>query len=208
MPRMSNVKERRHQPLFDHLVRTSGATASVAVTTSLFQQSTTLGQPQLTNINAAGQLASDQTFLVLALRARVFFDGANARTLYQGISDQLYFTFVCGDKQQFQAPCWYTPAGGGNYGQAGLQAYPALAAGAQAAVAAIQGTWNNGMPTQEATMKLGRSIAIPVRQSFKVDATFFATGSSDVRSTINSGDATDVKIIAYYLDGLQTREVQ
>lgn len=211
MPRLSNVKERRHQPMFDTLVRYTGATGqfssgtSISTQTQMFQQATTLGNPALTNLNAAGQLASDQTFLAFALRCQTYFEGLNQRALYIGVQNQLYFQFVAGDKPQFTAPAWYTPAGGGAWAGGGLAGLAATTG--QTVVDPVNPIYNNGMPTPEAIMKLGRSIAIPVRQSFYVTATFYALGSTSVLTTLNSGDATDQKLITYWIDGLQTREV-
>ena len=72
-----------------------------------------IGSLQLTNLQTAGQLASDQTFMILAIRCFLYFNGTNRRVLYLGTATQLYWTLYVGDKPQLQAPTWYFPAGGG-----------------------------------------------------------------------------------------------
>lgn len=194
MPRLSGIRERRHQPFWDTLIRTTGVPAApVAPSTRLFGNAN-VGNLALTNLQVAGQLASDQTYVILSLRCWMFFDGTDIRDLYQQVSSQLYFTLNLGDKPQFQAPIWYIPAGGGVYGQD---------------TAAGPGTFNNGMPTQEAIMKLARPIVVPVRQNFNVNLEWFVVGGTDVLTALINGGAQDnQKVILFMIDGLQTRDVQ
>lgn len=194
MPRIHGVRERRHQPFWDTLVRTTGAPASTINASTKLYGNANVGNLSLTNLQVAGQLASDQTYVVLALRAYLYFDGTNARTFYQQVSSQLFFTFQLGDKPQFTSPCWYTPSGGGVWGSGG---------GALADM-----NWNNGMPTQEAILKLARPIVIPVRQNISVDAQFFSTGTTNVLTLLNAPAQDDQIIISHFIDGLQTRDVQ
>jgi hypothetical protein len=194
MPRLAGVRERRHQPFYDHLIRTTGdPTPAITSSTRLFGNSN-VGQLALTNLSVAGQLASDQTFVALALRALIFFDGTNARANYQNVMSQLFFTLTLGDKPQFVGPCWYFPQGGGVY-----------SGGGDPAAAAV---YNNGLPGQSEIMKLARPIIFPVRQNFNVNAEFFATGSTSALDGLNSGATDDQKIIGFMIDGLQTRDVQ
>jgi len=191
MPRLAGVRERRHQPFWDTLIRTTGdPTPQLQNSTRLFGNAN-VGNLALTNLQVAGQLASDQTYVALALRCWLYFDGQNARTNYQGVLSQLYFTLTLGDKPQFVAPCWYFPAGGGLYG-----------------LDAATPVFNNGYPSQQAIMKLARPIILPVRQNFNVNAEFFSTGSTVALSTLNSGATDDQKVILFMIDGLQTRDVQ
>lgn len=191
MPRVHGVRERRHQPFWDSLVRTTGQpAATIQASTKLFGNAN-VGNLSLTNLQVAGQLASDQTYVVLALRAWLYFDGGNARDLYQQVTSQLYFTFQLGDKPQFVAPCWYHPAGGGVFGFDGTTPI-----------------FNNGYPSQEAILKLARPIVIPVRQNISVDAQFFPMGATDVRTLLNNPATDDQMHICYMIDGLQTRDVQ
>jgi hypothetical protein len=193
MPRLHGVRERRHQPFWDSLVRTTGDPAvAIPNTTRLFGNAN-VGNLALTNLQVAGQLASDQTYVILALRVWLFFDGTNRRANYLGVAAQLYFTLNLGDKPMFVAPCWYHPSGGGVYGY-----------GPTAATA----TWNLGYPSQSAILKLARPIIVPVRQNFNVEATFFAIGTTVALDQLNTGATDDQKVIMYMIDGLQTRDVQ
>jgi hypothetical protein len=191
MPRLHGVRERQHQPVWDTLVRSTGSPAiPIQASTSLFGNAN-VGQLSLTNLQVAGQLASDQTYVTLALRCWLYFDGTNARTFYQQVTSQLYFTFQLGDKPQFVAPCWYHPAGGGVFG-----------------FDATNAVFNHGEPTQEAILKLARPIIIPVRQNIQVQAQFFPVGTTDVRDLLNNAATDDQMVILYMIDGLRTRDVQ
>lgn len=191
MPRVHGVRERRHQPVWDTLVRSTGSPATtVSPSTRLFGNAN-VGQLPLTNLQVPGQLASDQTYVILALRCWLYFDGTNRRDLYLQTVSQLYFTLTLGDKPQFVCPAWYTPAGGGIYG-----------ADSTASVL------NNGYPSQQSILKLARPIIIPVRQNISVNAEFFAVGTTDVLDIINNAATDDQMVIMYMIDGLQTRDVQ
>lgn len=191
MPRVHGVRERRHQPIWDTLVRSTGSpTATVNPSSKLFGNAN-VGQLSLTNLQVAGQLASDQTYVILALRAWLYFDGTNSRDLYLQTVSQLYFTLSLGDKPQFSAPAWYHPAGGGIYG-----------------TDTTKSVLNNGYPSQQSILKLARPIIIPVRQNISVNAEFFAVGSTNVLDIINNAATDDQMVIMYMIDGLQTRDVQ
>lgn len=191
MPRLHGVKERRHQPFWDTLLRTTGdPTPAVAVRTTLFG-SANVGSFALTNLQVPGQFASDQTYAILAMRCWLYFRGTNHRANYLLTSTQLYFTLNLGDKPQFAAPAWYYPAGGGIWG---FDSGTAI--------------FNNGTPEQVAIMKLARPILVPVRQNINVVAEFFTVGSTDARTLLNAGNGSDEKIITFIIDGLHTRDVQ
>jgi hypothetical protein len=191
MPRLAGVRERRHQPFWDSLIRTTGVPAAPIPPSSRLFGNANVGNLSLTNLQVAGQLASDQTYVILSLRCWLFFEGLNARTNYQQVTSQLYFTLNLGDKPQFQAPIWYTPSGGGLHG-----------------FDATTPIFNLGMPTQESILKLARPIVVPVRQNFNVNMEFFGVGTTDALTLLNAGDATDQKVIMFMIDGLQTRDVQ
>lgn len=191
MPRVHGVKERRHQPFWDTLIRTTGdPTPTIQNSTRLFGNAN-VGNLALTNLQVAGQLASDQTYVILALRCWLYFDGTNRRANYLRVASQLYFTLTVGDKPAFQAPCWYFPAGGGIFG---LDASTSI--------------FNLGDPTQEAILKLARPIMVPVRQNFSVEAQFFTVGTTNALTLLNTGATEDQKVIMFMIDGLQTRDVQ
>lgn len=192
MPRLHGVKERRHQPFYDTLIRTYGTTVTpaIAASTRLFGNAN-VGNLALTNLQVAGQLASDQTYVILALRAWLYFNGTARRANYLQVTSQLYWTLTVGDKPQFQAPSWYFPAGGGVWGfDSGTSIF------------------NNGSPSQEAILKLARPILVPVRQNFSCTADFYTMGSENALTNLNTGNANDEKCIMFMIDGLQTRDVQ
>lgn len=191
MPRLHGYRERLHQPLWDTLIRTTGdPTTPIVNSTKLFGNAN-IGNLALTNLQTAGQLASDQTYVILALRCFMFFDGTNRRDNYLNVTSQLFWTLVVGTKPMFQAPCWYYPAGGGIWG------FDATAS-----------IFNNGTPEQAAILKLARPIIVPVRQNFAAQADFFAIGTTSALNGLNTGTTDDVKNIMFMLDGLQTRDVQ
>ncbi len=191
MPRLHGVRERRHQPIYDTLVRSTGAPAIAVGPQSRMFGNANVGQLQLTNLQTPGQLASDQTYVILAMRCWLFFDGTNRRDLYLQTLSQLYFTLTLGDKPQFTAPAWYFPAGGGAYG-----------------FDATQSVLNNGYPSQQSILKLARPIIIPVRQNISVSADFFTVGTTNVLDLINGAATDDQMVIMFFVDGLQTRDAQ
>jgi len=173
------------------LIRVTGAPAAPVPPSSRLFGNANVGNLSLTNLQVAGQLASDQTYVILSLRCWLFFEGTNARTNYQQVTSQLYFTLNLGDKPQFQAPIWYTPSGGGLWG-----------------FDSTTPVFTLGDPTQEAILKLARPIVVPVRQNFNVNMEFFAVGTTDALTLLNGGAADDQKVIMFMIDGLQTRDVQ
>lgn len=189
MPKILLYKERRHQPFWDTLVRTTG-NAALPTRNSLFGNAN-IGNLALTNLQAAGQFVSDQTFVVLAMRCYLFFRGANAVRNYQEVSNQLYWTVEVGDKPLFQAPTWYFPAGGG------IDGFDAAGA-----------NLNNGTPSHEGIMRLGKPILIPPRQGFRAIGEFFTVGTTNILTGLNMGASDDQKVIMFILDGLHTRDVQ
>lgn len=90
----------------------SNPATAIGSTTRLFGNAN-VGNLGMTNLQVAGQLASDQTYMILAIRCYLYFNGTNRRILYLGTSSQLYWTLFVGDKPQFSAPTWYFPQGGG-----------------------------------------------------------------------------------------------
>jgi len=191
MPRLHGYRERLHQPLWDTLLRSTGDPATPIVNSTKLFGNANIGNLALTNLQTAGQLASDQTYVILALRCFMFFDGTNRRTNYLEVTAQLFWTLTVGTKPMFQAPCWYYPAGGGVWG-----------------FDSTQSIFSHGTPEQAAILKLARPIIVPVRQNFAAQADFFAIGTTSALDLLNSGAPDDVKNILFMLDGLQTRDVQ
>lgn len=191
MPRLHGVRERRHQPFWDSLVRTTGNPSPAIQNNVKLFGNANIGNTSLTNLQVAGQFASDQTYIMLALRCWLYFDGTNRRSNYLNVSSQLYFTLTVGEKAMFQAPCWYHPSGGGVWG-----------------FDSTTSIFNLGQPDQQSILKLARPIIVPVRQNFSVTAEFFAVGTTVALDGLNTGAADDQKVIMYMVDGLQTRDVQ
>ncbi len=191
MPRLQGYRERVHQPFWDTLVRAFGDPATPIQNGAKLFGNANVGDLGRTNMNAAGQLASDQTYVMLALRCFLFFDGTNKRDNYLGTAAQLYWTLTVGNKPMFQAPCWYHPSGGGIWG------FDSTAS-----------VFNLGTPEQGAILKLARPIIVPVRQNFLAQADWFNIGTLSALDGLNNGATDDQKVILYMIDGLQTRDVQ
>lgn len=191
MPRLHGYRERLHQPIWDTLIRVTGDPVNPIVNSTKLFGNANIGQLGMTNLQTAGQLASDQTYVILALRCFLFFDGTNRRDNYLNVASQLFWTLGVGNKPMFQAPCWYHPAGGGIWG-----------------FDANESIFSHGTPEQASILKLARPIIVPVRQNFQASADFYAIGATSALDGLNSGATDDVKNIMYMLDGLQTRDVQ
>lgn len=191
MPRIANLKERQHQPLWDSVFRCYGsANPAIQTRTQLFSNNN-IGNFAETNLQTAGQLASDQTYIILAMRCYMYFDGDNRRAAYNQTSSQLYFTLNLGDKPQFQAPAWYFPAGGGIFG-----------------FDSGNSVFTNGTPSQDSILKLAKPIVVPVRQNIVVIAEFFQVGTLNALTVLNeSRAANDQSVCMFFLDGVRTRDV-
>jgi hypothetical protein len=192
MPKLVGVRERRHQYYYDTLLRTDTSTAAsptVQQDTQLFN-GTNLGLLYWTNMKVAGVFASDETFVVLAMRAWFWFIGSGALIMYQLTAHQLYLTLNVGDKPQFQGPSWSFPAGGGIWGFDSTT--PAMV---------------NGVPSAESILKFAKPIPIPARQHFHVQCQLFDTGATSVRSTYYNSGSYGMKEVKVFIDGLHTRDV-
>lgn len=191
MPRLHGYRERLHQPLYDTLVRSTGNPSPAVVNGAALFGAASVGQIALTNLTTSGQLSSDQTYVILALRCFMFFDGTNRRANYLNTATQLIWTLTLGTKPMFTAYSWYFPAGGGIWG-----------------LDSTVSVFNNGTPESSAIMKLARPIVVPVRQNFSATASWFPIGTTDGLALINSGASDDIKVIQFVLDGQLTRDVQ
>lgn len=224
MARLDGVRERRHQPFFDSLVRGIGI-SSVSNLTQLFGNAN-VGNRALTNLQVAGVLASDQTYIIKVLRTVLWFQGLNdsefgafgslpslqasatgtnsrAEDLYMLMAYGAYFQLTVGDKPMFTAPLWYTPAGGGPAGFTTENSRHAI---------------TNGVASHEAILKLGKDIHVPARQNFNVSIEFFPfvrlgagqdgayAADLDVLNYLNQFDGA--KLVQFFVDGVQTRDVQ
>jgi hypothetical protein len=207
VPKLANVRERRHQPYYDTLVRKSNNTTGsdltggggVAQKTDLFVTATS--SLALTNFGASQVFPSDQTFVVLAYRVWLFFMGnagialANGRTingdfvLYHEAAAQVFWTHNIGEKVQFTGPTWYFPVGGGIEGYFADTSVPRL---------------NNGEQGHINILKLAKPILIPPRQGFKVTAELIDQNDSFRTHLNNATGQADMK---FMLDGLHSRDV-
>jgi len=88
MAKLTNVRERVHQPFYDTLVRTAGlSNPAVQDSTNLFSNQSRVGDlSALTNLPNGSTLPSDQSYVVLALRCPLWFRAPTVRgTLTGGI---------------------------------------------------------------------------------------------------------------------------
>jgi len=224
MARLDGVREKRHQPFYDHLVRGIGI-SSVQTSTALFGNAN-IGNRVLTNLQVAGVLASDQTYVIRTLRCQMAFQGladtefgtfgtlpdlqasatgtnSRAEDLYALVGYGATFELNVGDKPMFFAPLWYAPAGGGPSGFTTNNSRQVI---------------TNGAASHEAILKLGKPIHVPARQNFNVQIQFFpfarlgaGQGGAYVADLspldyLNQFDGR--KEVSFIVDGIQTRDVQ
>jgi hypothetical protein len=178
---------------WDTIIRADTNTApspTVQNETQLFN-GTNLGLEYWTNMKVAGVFASDETYVVLAIRVWIWYISTSALTMYQLTVHQMYLTLVVGDKPQFQGPSWLFPAGGGIWGFDSTT--PAMV---------------NGVPSAESILKFAKPIPIPARQHFHVKVNFYDTGSTSLRTTyLNASSTIGMREIKVFIDGLHTRDV-
>jgi hypothetical protein len=197
MPKVVGIRERRHQPYYDTLIRQSAgtsATPTVQTSTQLFN-GTNLGLEQWTNMSVPGMFASDNSYIALSLRCYVQYIGNFAPDMYALTMQQLYLQFTVADKPQFSGPCWYFPQGGGVWGM-------------NAAADAM----SNGTPQTDAILKFAKPIPIPARQHLKVVANLYDTDSVSLRhdylnQMIKDSVPMCAREIKVMIDGLHTRDV-
>ncbi len=185
MAKLAGIREQRHQPKYDVLVR-DDTTVNMNQRTTLFGN-TNVGTIANSNLDIAGALASDNTYVILALRTFMSFETG---TMYDQSIRQLYFQFDVAEKPQIQGPAWYTPGGGGVFG------YDTTASSHHI---------TNGVPSHEAILKLAKPILLPARQAFKWIFTWEKLTTEDARSSLNAN--TSSKVVMAMIDGVETRDV-
>lgn len=88
MAKLTNVRERVHQPFFDTLIRTSGISATDATLTDRQQLFTNRARGNnveaVTNLNNGSTLPSDQSHVTLALRVFEWFRAPTVRPVAAG----------------------------------------------------------------------------------------------------------------------------
>ena len=224
MAKLRNIRERVHQPFFDSLVRGVGIT-TIANQFQLFGAAN-VGQPDLTNLQIPGVLASDQTYIVKAVRCLMYFQSLNdaefnvafgalpaitnatgtnsrAEDLYSLCAYGAYFTLNVGNKPMLNGPLWYTPAGGGVTGFTTQNSRHAL---------------TNGTASHEAILKLAKDVHVPQRQNFNIQINFFPFPvrglgqGGTIPAAVSPLDFLNqfdgLKLVQMLIDGVQTRDVQ
>lgn len=228
MARLRDIRERIHQPKYDTLVKGLGVSA-VGANSRLFGTAN-VGNLDFTNLEQPGQLSSDATFVLKAMRCAMYFQGLNdaaftnpygtavaaltgvvatnvrAHDIYQILAYSTIFTLVIGTKPMLTAPLWYIPAGGGITGFSTENARQTL---------------TNGVASQEAILKLAKDIPITVRQAFSVQVQVFpyvrignglgaggAAISADIDTLLLFNQFDGIKLVQVHIDGVETRDVQ
>jgi hypothetical protein len=206
MARIRRAKEKRQQPYWATLIKGTAPgsfiprlPADLANGVRLFENKPN-GGISVTNMEGAGgSFPTRQVYRILSFRVWLMFFGcldagaANIDVdLYHQAVSQLYWELQVSNKQAFQAPTMYLPAGGGLYGDNGA--------------AVDQAIVTNGMPTHKAICSLARSIALSAGQDFYVRATVEANGLSNFGTTL--GTLTDGQlVVTFFLDGIHVRDI-
>lgn len=205
MSKVRGSREKRHQPYWSHLFRGTpgafvicdGAAAALAATNTLFQAANA-GNLAPTNFDgAAGQLPSDETYRILAIRVGLFFmrtataGGLTDFVFYHRAQTQLYWELFVSSKSLFQAFTGYLPLGGGLHGDIGTS---------------TDVYFTNGVPSAESVSVLARSIALPMRQKFSMRNYIIALGASNFLTDfglLTAGEAACWAVV----DGLHVRDI-
>ena len=130
MAKLTNVRERVHQPFWDTLIRSSGlSNPGIQSQTNLFSNQARLGDlSSLTNLPNGATLPSDQSHVTLALRVPTLFRNPQIRVTGTGLA----------------------PTSNGDFSQAGVIAFfGSTGPGANNAVANIEDAYRCFWQTQE-----------------------------------------------------------
>lgn len=204
MPKLTNVRERVHQPFFDTLIRSSGfggTITRVQPTTDLF---TVAGKPPAeTNVSTGAVLPSDQSHVTLALRCFLMFRNPQIRaagTTPASNGDIGGQTNIFGGANAFG-----TGAGAGNapgdvhdvhrlYHQAAEQLHWSFGTGEKDSIRNMPAKYFpdgsglfgdvggntdliyfvNGEPSHQSILRIARAVLITPRQNIKCQANIFA----------------------------------
>lgn len=190
------LKQRIYAELFDTLFQGTG-NLGVQPSNELFMRANP--GSHLTNMTGQGQLASDNTFVILGMSSSPVFytlkmlsasvvtrlttaaaamDTADVQwnieemTLIQA---QCLFTLMVGEKPEWQGQCRFVPSA------AGINAAVSVAsAGTSADLDIGQIIMNNGDTSYDALLRLAKPAIISPRQQFKVLANFAAQNTTGV----------------------------
>jgi hypothetical protein len=204
--RIRRAKEKRQQPYWAALIKGTAPAnfiprqpADLTNGVRLFENKPN-GGISVTNMEGAGgSFPTRQVYRILSFRVWLMFfgclDAAAANIdvdLYHQAVSQLYWELQVSNKQAFQAPTMYLPAGGGLYGDVGANVDQAVI--------------SNGVPSSRSICALARSIALSAGQDFYVRATVEANGLSNFGTTL--GTLTDGQVVAtFFLDGIHVRDI-
>lgn len=208
MPALVGVIERLHLYFFDTWARgVTNATGiglqGVALTATEQLFNTNSNNPAWTNFQGSGQFQGDRTYQIKALRVGLFFRATLATAnpayavhrLYMQCEMQLFWVLMVGDKFLFKAQTSYLPMGSGIWGDIGNDSTLVV--------------MNNGLATEDALLRLGRSIPIPPRQPFHVEANTYAIGGGESSLLTNINANTGIESHVFFaIDGIATREAQ
>jgi hypothetical protein len=197
MAKLTNVRERVHQPFRDTLIRTSGYFASaVQDRTDLF---TVSGKDQAqSNLTNGSTLPSDQSMVVLALRVFTWFRASIARSAAtlaastgrngdyfitganETAADNLLNGSVPGDVhdvyrlyyQSAEQLLWSFGAGDKFSITSMPSAYFPYGGGLSGDMGGLTDLihWNNGTPDHAGILRIARAILLPPRQNIKCSA--------------------------------------
>ena len=201
MAKLTNVRERVHQPFRDSLIRTSGyAVGTVQDRTDLFTQA---GKSDgETNLKNGSTLPSDQSMVVLALRVFLWFRNSQARseaTLTTSVGENGdFFITAANEAQAVQIMDGSVPGDVRDVHRLYWQASEALlwsfGTGDKFSLSSMPSSyfpwggglhgdiggstdlihWDNGMPDHAGILRLARAILLPPRQNIKCQAQIVA----------------------------------
>jgi hypothetical protein len=210
MGKLYGLKQRRAAEYWDTLCQ--GVGNMNLPTTVIMYSARHTGQKHLSNLDTAGQLPSDNTFVTLALSCTTIFyhqrfaaQTANAvrivgtsmtpadlqfmAELNTMVRKQLLFIYRVGEKMSYEAFSDAWPAAQGTAGAVAVSSPGASTAEPSEA----QGFFNNGTVDYGSLLRLGKPEVIAARQLFQVEARFATLATQNPAPTGGtSGAAADV----------------
>lgn len=210
MAKVIGLRQQRVQYFYDTIFKSRGDTTTANIPTAdqaasekvLFTNSPS--SYDRTNMPAAGQLTSDQTFLCYAVRHELQYHGGRSNVAgFQSTAsvfivsiNNMVFRFQVSEKVELEGPWTMTPAGGGPWGFISDSTEPLI---------------TNGEPQARSIYVLPLPIAITKRQGIRMtELTFNLTGTT-VNAAITVVDLvnayTGMRLGRSYIDGYNTRDV-
>lgn len=217
------LKQRIYAELFDTLFQGCGNLA-VQPSNEMFMRANP--GSHLTNMTGQGQLASDNTFVILGMSSSpVFYTlraTANSIVTRSAVSPtsstaedvqwnieqmtliqaQLLFTLMVGEKPEWQGQCRFVPSAAGI---AGAVSVSSSAASGDTDIGNL--FINNGDCSYDSLLRLAKPAIISPRQQFKVLANFAAQGTvtagtgttlpNDILNYLNAANVADATVRDY-----------